>query len=102
MPISMSFGFYRSDDWVVARNGLADRIVATQRATGRLAFVDMFSRFSPANERLTEAVADQRYGPLLALEVDGRTAQLWPGYDLGLSILALDMMQADFDRIPGC
>jgi predicted dehydrogenase len=30
----------------------ARRIVATQRATGRQAFVDMFSRFSPAGQRL--------------------------------------------------
>jgi UDP-N-acetylglucosamine 3-dehydrogenase len=52
----------------------AARIVAAQRASGRHAFVDMFSRFSPANQRLREAVADQRYGPLKVLEIEGRTA----------------------------
>ena len=77
----------------------AHRIVATQRATGRRAFVDMFSRFSPANHYLHEAVADQRYGPLTFLEVEGRSALLWPGYDLTLQTLALDMMHADVDLI---
>src|SRR5215472_15126825 len=77
----------------------AHRIIAAQRATGRRAFVDMFSRFSPANQQLRQAVADQRYGPLRVLEIEGRTALLWPGYDLGLDTLALDMMHADFDLV---
>jgi len=46
-------------------------------------------------------VADQRYGPLRVLEIEGRTALLWEGYDLGLSTLALDMMHADFDLVTG-
>ena len=79
----------------------AARIVAAQRASGRQAFVDMFSRFSPANQRLREAVADQRYGPLKVLEIEGRTALLWPGYNLSLQTLALDMMHADFDLVTG-
>src|SRR5262250_1079728 len=79
----------------------AHRIVAAQRATGRQAFVDMFSRFSPANQHLRQAVADQRHGPLTVLEIEGRTALLWPGYDLGLDTLALDMMHADFDLVTG-
>jgi predicted dehydrogenase len=33
------------------------------------------------------------------LEVEGRTALLWEGYDLGLNTLALDMMHADFDLV---
>ena len=77
----------------------AHRIVAAQQATGRRAFVDMFSRFSPANQHLRQAVADQRYGPLTVLEIEGRTALLWEGYDLTLQTLALDMMHADFDLI---
>src|SRR6266508_1538408 len=32
----------------------ANRIVAAQQATGRRAFVDMFSRFSPANQHLRQ------------------------------------------------
>ena len=60
----------------------AHRIVTNQQVTGRRAFVDMFSRFSPANQYLRQAVADQRYGQLKALEIEGRTALLWPGYDL--------------------
>ena len=77
----------------------AHRIVATQRATGRRAFVDMFSRFSPANQHLRQAVADQRYGRLQVLEIEARTALLWEGYDLGLQTLALDMMHADLDLV---
>jgi predicted dehydrogenase len=59
----------------------------------------MFSRFSPASQQLRQAVAGQRYGPLQVLEIEGRTALLWPGYDLGLDTLALDMMHADFDLV---
>ncbi|HSS55713.1 MAG TPA: Gfo/Idh/MocA family oxidoreductase [Gaiellales bacterium] len=79
----------------------AQRIVDVQQATQRRAFVDMFSRFSPANQQLHEAVADQRYGALKTLEIDGRTALLWPGYDLTLNTLALDMMHADLDLVTG-
>jgi predicted dehydrogenase len=79
----------------------ARRIIAAQQATGRRAFVDMFSRFSPASRHLREAVAGQRYGPLQVLETEGRTALLWEGYDLGLDTLALDMMHADFDLVTG-
>jgi len=61
----------------------------------------MFSRFSPANQQLRQAVAEQRYGPLTVLEIEGRTALLWPGYDLGLDTLALDMMHANFDLVTG-
>ena len=77
----------------------AHRVVAAQQATGQKAFVDMFSRFSPAAKQLRQAVADQRHGPLRVLEIEGRTALLWEGYDLGLNTLALDMMHADFDLV---
>jgi predicted dehydrogenase len=79
----------------------AHLIIAAQQATGRKAFVDMFSRFSPAGQQLRQAVAGQRYGPLQVLEIEGRTALLWEGYDLGLGTLALDMMHADFDLVTG-
>jgi predicted dehydrogenase len=79
----------------------ARRIVAAQHDTGRRAFVDMFSRFSSANQQLRDAVADQRYGSLKTLEIEGRTALLWPGYLLTLNTLALDMMHADFDLVTG-
>src|SRR5215471_3619489 len=79
----------------------ARRIIAAQQATGRRAFVDMFSRFSPASQQLRQAVAAQRYGPLTVLEIEGRTALLWEGYNLGLDTLALDMMHADFDLVTG-
>ena len=79
----------------------ARRIVAAQQATGRRAFVDMFSRFCPANLQLRQAVSEQRYGPLTVLEIEGRTALLWEGYNLSLQTLALDMMHADFDLVTG-
>ena len=79
----------------------ARRIVAAEQATGPQAFVDMFSRFSPATQQQRQAAADQQYGPLTVLEIEGRTALLWPGYDLGLDTLALDMMHADFDLVTG-
>jgi predicted dehydrogenase len=77
-------------------------LVAAQQATGRQAFVDMFSRFSPGSQHLHQAVTDHRYGPLKVLEIEGRTALLWEGYDLSLQTLALDMMHADFDWPPAC
>ena len=77
----------------------ARRVVEVQHATGRQAFVDMFSRFTPAHQHLRDAVADQRYGPLTVFESEGRTALLWPGYDLTLATLALDMMHADCDLV---
>ena len=49
----------------------ARRIIAAQHATCRRAFVDMFSRFSPASRHLREAAAGQRYGPLQVLEIEG-------------------------------
>src|SRR6516164_3505000 len=86
-------------DVAVAAMQAARGVIAAQQATGRMVFVDMFSRFSPANQQLRQAVAGQRHGPLQVLEIEGRTALLWPGYDLGLDTLALDMMHADFDLV---
>lgn len=77
----------------------AHRVVAAQQATGQMAFMDMFSRFSPASQHLRQALDEQRYGPLQVLEIEGRAALLWPGYDLGLDTLALDMMPADFNLV---
>jgi predicted dehydrogenase len=49
----------------------ARRIVEVQQATGRRAFVDMFSRFTPAHQWLRDAVTDQRYGSLMLIESEG-------------------------------
>jgi hypothetical protein len=46
-------------------------------------------------------VARHRFGPLRVLEIEGRTALLWVGYDMSLATLALDMMHADFDLVTG-
>jgi UDP-N-acetylglucosamine 3-dehydrogenase len=75
--------------------------VEVEQATGRRAFVDMFSRFGPAHQHLRDAVADKRYGSLKVFESEGRTALLWPGYDLTLHTLALDMMHTDCDLVTG-
>jgi predicted dehydrogenase len=40
----------------------AHRVVAAQKATGRRAFVDMFSRFNLAHQHVRQAVAEQRTG----------------------------------------
>jgi predicted dehydrogenase len=72
----------------------ARRIIAAQQATGRHAFVDMFSRFSPANQHLRLAVADHRYGPLTVLEIKGRTALLWPDEGDGAASLHAAVMPA--------
>lgn len=45
----------------------ARRVIEVQQATGRRAFVDMFSRFTLACQQLRDAVADRRYGPLQVL-----------------------------------
>ena len=76
-------------------------IVDAQHTTGRRAFVDMFSRFSPHSQQLRPAVSEKRYGPMIMLEVENRTALLWPGYDLSVTSIALDVMHADFDLITG-
>ncbi len=79
----------------------AQRVIEVQRASGRRAFVDMFSRFSPHNQHLRQTVSEQRYGPLRTLEIENRTALLWPGYNLTLDTIALDMLHADFDLVAG-
>lgn len=49
-------------------------------ASDRQVFVDMFGRFSPVYRLLRDVAADQTYGRLQALEIEGRTALVWPGY----------------------
>jgi predicted dehydrogenase len=61
----------------------------------------MFGRFSPANQHLRRTAAERRLGELKVLEIEGRTALLWPGYDLTLQTLVLDMTHSDFDLITG-
>jgi hypothetical protein len=61
----------------------------------------MLSRFSSVNQQLRAAAAEHRYGSLKTFEIENRTALLWPGYNLTLASLALDMMHADFDLVTG-
>ncbi|MEU4294256.1 Gfo/Idh/MocA family oxidoreductase [Kribbella sp. NPDC026596] len=75
----------------------AYRIVEVQRETGRRAFVDMFSRFSPSNRHLREAVADQRYGQLRVLEIEARTVVLL-GYPQAVARLtSSSLMQRPYE-----
>lgn len=64
----------------------ARRIIDVQQATGRRAFAGMFSRFSPANAHLRDAVTGRGHGPLVSLEVEGRTALLWEGLRAGAGL----------------
>ncbi|MEU8976397.1 Gfo/Idh/MocA family oxidoreductase [Streptomyces monashensis] len=75
----------------------AQRVIAAQQASGRQVFVDMFARFSPVNEHIAQAIADQPYGPLRTWESEVRTALLWEGYDLRLDSLVMDTMHTDLD-----
>jgi predicted dehydrogenase len=77
----------------------AHRVVAAQRATGQKGVRGHVLPVQPRSQHLRQAVAEQRYGPLQVLEIEGRTALLWEGYDLGLNTLAMDMMHADFDLV---
>lgn len=77
----------------------ARQVVDAHATSRRQVFVDMFGRFDPATVLLLEAVADGRYGALKALEIEGRSALLWPGYNIGLDSIVLDMMHASLDTI---
>jgi predicted dehydrogenase len=78
----------------------ARQVVDAHATSQRQVFVDMFGRFDPATVLLREAVADDgRYGALKALEIEGRSALLWPGYYIGLDSIVLDMMHASLDTI---
>lgn len=77
----------------------AQRVVDAAAASNRQVFVDMFSRFSPTDRLLLEAVAEKTYGRLQVLEMEGRTALLWPGYDLKLDTIVLDMLHGNLDTL---
>ena len=59
-------------------------------ANDRQVFVDTFARFSPTKQLLRDASAEETYGRLQVLEMEGHTALLWPGYDLRLDTIVLD------------
>lgn len=77
----------------------AQRVADAAEATDRQVFVDMFGRFSPTNRLLREAVAEKTYGRLQVLEMEGRTALLWPGYDLTLDTIVLDILHGNLDTL---
>ncbi|MFF4605138.1 Gfo/Idh/MocA family protein [Streptomyces sp. NPDC001339] len=75
----------------------ARRVVETQHATGRQAFVDLFARFNPVNEYIHHAITEGTYGPLHTWEIEVRTALLWEGYDIRLDSLVMDAMHCELD-----
>ncbi|WGW13570.1 Gfo/Idh/MocA family oxidoreductase [Saxibacter everestensis] len=77
----------------------AGRVAEAAAASDRQVFVDMFDRFSPVNQILFDAARSGTYGRLLELELELRTALRWPGYDLGLDSIALDVMHGDLDIV---
>ncbi|CAM4439757.1 Gfo/Idh/MocA family oxidoreductase [Nocardia ninae] len=77
----------------------AEQVAAAAEAGDRQVFVDMFDRFGPANRLLFDAVHAGTYGRLVALELDMHTALRWPGYDLRLDSIALDVMHGDLDIV---
>jgi predicted dehydrogenase len=77
----------------------AQRVADAAAASDRQVFVDMFGRFSPAYRPLREAVADRTYGRLQALELEVRSALLWPGYDLRLDTIVLYTLHGDLDTL---
>jgi predicted dehydrogenase len=77
----------------------ARRIVEAAAASDRQVFVDMFGRFDPATEFLHAAVAEGRYGPLLTLSMELRSALLWEGYQIGLESLAMDVLHSTLDTV---
>lgn len=76
------------------------RAVADAAArSDRQVFVDMYDRFMPAHRILLDAVADSRYGQLRQLSIEQSTALLWPGFRLGVDVIATAMMHGDLDVI---
>jgi predicted dehydrogenase len=77
----------------------ARRVVNAHTASDRQVFVDMFGRFDPATEFLSNAIGDGQYGALKTLDLQTRTALLWEGYELGLDSIAMDVMHTSLDAI---
>ncbi|AZM51273.1 gfo/Idh/MocA family oxidoreductase [Streptomyces sp. WAC 01529] len=75
------------------------RIVAAAESSDQHVFVDMFERFIPANQALTDAVRDGTYGRLQELACWNAVALLWPGASLGLKQLPMEAMHSDLDLI---
>lgn len=77
----------------------AQRVVDAAAGTDRQVFVDMSGRFSPADRVLREAIAEETYGRLQVLEMEVRSALLWPGYDLRLDTIVLDTLHGYLDSL---
>jgi predicted dehydrogenase len=77
----------------------AQRVADTAADSDRQVFVDMAGRFSPAYRLLRDSVDDRTYGRLQALELELRSALLWPGYDLRSDTIVIDMLHGELDTL---
>jgi predicted dehydrogenase len=77
----------------------AQRVADAGAHSDRQVFIDMAGRFSPAYRLLRDAVEDRTYGRLHVLELELRSTLLWPGYDLRLDTIVLDMLHGDLDTL---
>ena len=77
----------------------AQRVAEVAADSDRQVFVDMAGRFSPAYRLLGDAVDDRTYGRLQTLELELRSALLWPGYDLRLDTIVMDMIHGELDTL---
>ena len=77
----------------------AQRVADASADSDRQVFVDMAGRFSPAYLLLRDAVDDRTYGQLQVLELELRSALLWPGYDLRSDTIVLDMLHGELDTL---
>jgi predicted dehydrogenase len=77
----------------------AQRVAEAAAANDRQVFVDMSGRFSPVSRLLHEATTGLTYGQLQTLEIELGSALLWPGYDLRLDTIVLDMLHGSLDTV---
>lgn len=80
----------------------AHRVADAAADSDRQVFVDMAGRFSPAYRLLRDAVDDGTYGRPQALELELRSALLWPGYDLRSDTSSLTRSTASWTPSSGC
>lgn len=80
----------------------AEQLAEANIRTGRRVFVDLFSRFAPAQCFLREKIESWEYGRLLSLQVVNRCAPVWGTVPLGLDVLPLESCSCDFDLLSLC
>lgn len=77
----------------------AHRVADAAAGSDRHVFVHMYARFSPTTTLLLDAVRQGTYGRMAELEIWLHTALLWPGYELGLDTIVMDMLHGELDAL---